>query len=152
MATAIYLSLVFATAFLIAYTMKWQGATLYWGKALAADNPMLPSGMQDAITPPIQSARNILTFVAPLALLIGGFFLFRWYLAIGIVVLMWFASGFIGFALPKRHSRFFRDRIRKSMQRRLAAYAASGDQMRCLAMQHTISKFDSLAESQDNAA
>ena len=44
-----YILLTVAFAILLGYTMRFQGATLYWGKALSPSNPLLPNGMQDEI-------------------------------------------------------------------------------------------------------
>ncbi len=67
-----YWVFVAATALAIGYTMAFQQATLFWGKSLAPSDELLPTGMQNAITPKIQTIRNFLTPVFLLAALVGG--------------------------------------------------------------------------------
>lgn len=67
-------SVCLGSARLSAYTRAFQGATMGWGKALAPDNPLLPLGMQDSITPKAQERRIVLSIFLFVALSLIGFF------------------------------------------------------------------------------
>lgn len=144
MEIAVYLGAAVGTAFLIAYTMKWQGATLYWGKALAPNNELLPRGMQDAITPPAQTSRNILTVIMPLVLFMVGFVFFRWHVPVLTLLCTFLGSGIVGVALPKSESLYFCDRIRAQLVKRLHRYRQAGDLERFDAMQEVLNDFDAM--------
>jgi hypothetical protein len=45
-------------------------------------NPFLPNGMQDAITSRSQNTRNILFAMLIFTVLVVGFFIIKWYMAI----------------------------------------------------------------------
>ena len=87
-----YVLLAAVAAGLAAYTFAFQGATLHWGKRLAPDNEALPTGLQDAITPPGQTQRNILSMLLLTTTFAFGFFVFPWYGAIAAFLLIFVLS------------------------------------------------------------
>jgi hypothetical protein len=75
-----YWAFVACSAIVIAYTMAFQKSTLFWGKRLASDDELLTSGFQDALTPKLQTIRNIFIFISFLASSVAGLILIRWYM------------------------------------------------------------------------
>ncbi|MFC1620175.1 hypothetical protein ACFL45_09540 [Candidatus Neomarinimicrobiota bacterium] len=110
-----------------AYTLAFQGATLYWGKRIASDNPYLPTGLQDAITPPQQTRRNILMFILLPVALIAGFLVLKWYWAIlsGLVVLI--SRRFAPVLFPGPQEPYYKERIISSLQTRRKKFENAGD-------------------------
>ncbi len=134
-------------AAVIAYTMRWQGATLYWGKRLTPANPYLPRGSQDAITPPIQTVRNLVMWLGLAALAVIGLFLFQWYIVVIAVAAVWLTSGFIAIVfMPAAESSYFRDRIRRSLVKRGHGYTKSGDDLRAALVQELVEAMDTLEQ------
>jgi hypothetical protein len=124
--------------------MKWQGATLYWGKALAPYNELLPRGMQDAITPRSQTIRNLLVYAAIVSLLAYGFTYFSWYVPLSVLFGTLFCSGAIGLMLPKPESPYFQSRIRAQLVKRYRHYQTTGETREYDAMRGIIADFDSI--------
>jgi len=119
--------------------MQFQEATLYWGKWLALGNPLLPKGMQDAITPRVQNLRNILCFLLFPAIIILGLIHFTWYVALIGLAFAWFGSGIIGvLLLPKSESQYFKKKLERSLVRRRARYIRRDDVERAEAADHLI--------------
>ena len=83
MIIAILVILILVAGILGAYTMKFQQATLNLGKELAPGNPSLTTGFQDAITPKIQSLRQIIWPILILAIFIYGTIFYKWYWGLG---------------------------------------------------------------------
>jgi len=148
MTVVIYLALCIISACLSAYTQAFQGATLYWGKLLAPTNPLLPRGMQDAITPASQNVRNITSWLMHLGLLIGGFFYFRWYFVLGVFVLALLLSFFIYILIiPASNSSYFLQRILSSLKRRKARYLSADDRVRVFVLEDIIDRLTRMHSS-----
>lgn len=142
----LYIGMVAFVTLFLAYTMRFQRATLRFGKRLAPDNEFLPQGMQDAITPPIQTVRNLLWPVAMLAVLVFGVISFPTYIGIVGLIAVWIGSGVIVPFLPPPDSIYFRRRILASLRRRQRRYAGQGDRIRLEAIAEVIERFEQLHE------
>ncbi len=137
-----YIALASVAGALAAYTFSFQAATLYWGKRLAPDNDLLPTGLQDAITPPAQTRCNLLSMVLLAITLIAGFFVFRWYWALVAFFVIYLGSALLKALLPKPDSDFFRERIESSLRSRLSRFQSSGDTGRAEAVSELLNRFD----------
>jgi hypothetical protein len=116
-ATIAYALLIIVAIVLNAYTMRFQGATLFWGKAIAPHNPLLPRGMQDAITPSWQTARNLLNWPLLFVVFVGGAWLHAWYVGLGAVAAAWFGSALVAvLLLPGYSSPFWFKRILRTLR------------------------------------
>jgi hypothetical protein len=145
MHTTAYLVGSACCAAFIAYTMRWQGATLFWGQRISPSNPMLPRGSQDAITPPLQVVRIWIMYAWLLAMIIVSFVLLPWYFAIASIIGIALLSGFIGVLfMPAYDSAYFQSRIRESLIHRYRSYSKDEDEMRASLVQDLISDFDEI--------
>lgn len=117
-----------AWAGLWAYTRAVQEATLFWGIRLRKDNPLLPAtGMQDAITPRSQTARNILCMTALVAIPIVGVWRLGWPAGVGGTVMAVVVSSLLRSLLPKPGSPYLFSVIVRGLSRRRAAFARASD-------------------------
>ena len=145
MSFGLYATMALAVSVLTAYTMRFQGATIAWGKALASNNPLLPRGMQDAITPSSQTVRNLLMFAGWLSVPVVGLACFRWYVGVAALLAVWVCSAVISVCfLPRPDSRFFKNRILHGLRARERAYAAAGDDMRLAAIREVIQRLEGI--------
>jgi hypothetical protein len=143
MITAILIVLVLGTGLLIAYTMKFQRAKLAYGKKIAPKDPLLQTGLQDAITPKVQTIRNILSGVLLLIILIYGVIFYVWYLGVVFALATFFiVSPILGQFLPKDDSDFYKQRIRKDLVKRQAKYRQAGDTIRETAIANIVRSLD----------
>jgi small-conductance mechanosensitive channel len=127
-----------------AYTFNLQRTTLAIGRKLAPQNPLLPTGMQDAITPPWQTRNNILMFAGWAAYAVLCFTMLAWYIALGLL-LGTFCMGVSVVSLylvPRPMSKKFVNKIRQSMEARRTGYKKAGDQQRAAAMEEVLRWFD----------
>ncbi len=122
------------------YTMAFQSATLYWGKWLSPNNDLLPTGMQDAITPPAQSTRVFASLALLLAVAVAGGFVFRWWAAPIILFASFFGSGIMKMLFPNPDSDFFRRKILNSLSQRESTYRKEGDYLRSEVAQDLLAK------------
>jgi len=127
-----------------AYTRNMQETTLAIGKKLAAENPLLPTGMQDAITPPWQTRNNILVMVGWGVYAIVCFVTLTWYVAILVLLLSFTVALSIATILlvPRPMSPNLVAKIRQNMEIRLTGYKQTGDSPRAAAMQQVLRRFD----------
>jgi len=138
-----YWVFILCSAIFTAYTMVFQRATLFWGKKIAPDNKYLPAGLQDAITPKWQTIRNVVVPFLFIGSAVGGIILFRWYMAlVGPLVLVLISTTISGGMLPKPDSMFFKDRILKSLNRRLDGHRRRSEEQRILAMEEIIKRME----------
>ncbi len=128
-----------------AYTRTVQKATLYWGKVLSPNSPLLPRGLQDAITPPMQTVRNLLNMIFYLMILVVGLTYFHWYWAIGAFVATFLLDAFIAVVMmPSPNSLIFFNQILRSLADRRAKYQAASDQLRVEAIDEILLKLKQL--------
>lgn len=130
-----------ACAVLWAYTRGVQEATLFWGKRLGEGNELLPAtGMQDAITPPGQNARNTVMFASFLALPIVGVHQLGWAIGLGGLFGSFVVSSIFGAFLPKPDSTFFFETILRGLANRRAKFARASDALRVEATDAVLEK------------
>lgn len=146
MTVSAYLLGCAGVALLGAYSRAFQSATYYWGKALAPDNHLLPTGMQDSITPRAQTVRNLVSSLLFIAVPVVGVLLFRWYVAVGMLIFTVLASALASGLLPRADGPFFLQRILSSLASRRAKYAASSDDLRVAAIDDLLLKLRALLQ------
>lgn len=128
MALLIFAALCLACAFLWAYTRGFQEATLFWGKRIGEGNELLrATGMQDAITPPGQNARNTVMFASFLALPSVGVHQLGWAIGLGGLVGSFVVSSIVRVFLPNPDSAFFFQMILRGLTNRRAKFARASD-------------------------
>ncbi len=141
MGVLIFVALCVACAFLWAYTRGVQEATLFWGKRLGEGNELLPStGMQDAITPPGQNARNTVMFASFLALPIVGVHQLGWAIGLGGLFGSFVVSSIVRAFLPRPDSTFFFHTILRGLANRRAKFARHSDVLRVEATDAVLEK------------
>jgi hypothetical protein len=145
MITAILIVLILASGLLGAYTMNFQQTTLTLGKRLLSDNPFLPTGFQDSITPKVQTARNIIWPILIGVVFVYGLIFYKWYWGIGFAVLTFIiVIPILKLILPRSGSDFYKERIKRDLLKRLAQYKKAGDDDREEAMTEILTRFDKL--------
>lgn len=143
MIAAVLIVLVLGTGLLIAYTLKFQRATLAFGKKLAPENQLLPTGLQDAITPKAQTMRQILSGISILIVLIYGVIFYVWYLGIVFALATVFAVyPILSQFLPKVDSDFYKQKIREDLVKRQGKYRQAGDASREKAIDEILRRLD----------
>lgn len=141
MALWTFAALCLACAGLWAYTRGVQEATLFWGRRLGEGNEFLPAtGMQDAITPPGQNARNTVMFASFLALPLVGVHQLGWAIGLGGLFVSFVASSIIRAFLPKPESTFFFQAILRGLANRRAKFARASDELRVEATDAVLEK------------
>jgi len=128
--------------------MRYQGATLLWGKAITPDNPLLPRGMQDALTPGIQTLRNILTWVSWIAVPIVGILTHNWWAGLLAFVAAFLGSGFAAQCLPKSNESFLYRRVLHNLKRRREAYSRAGDTTRAVVATDLLERMEAVSRGQ----
>lgn len=141
-----YLCVLVGSACFSAYTKNMQQTTLALGKQLASDNPLLPAGLQDAITPPWQTRNNIAMFALWAGVLVYGFVIFEWYWALlGFALLIFLLMPLCSLLLmPRPCSSHYVNLIRRSLEKRLEDYRAIGDEARAEAARMVLDRLESL--------
>jgi len=143
MITAYWIFVILA-ALVIGYTMAFQRATLLWGKLLAPCNLLLPRGMQDAITPQIQTLRNILMPVLLLVALVTGVILLPWYIGVLGMLATFVLGGISRNFFPEPDSKFFHSRFLRSLEHRKHQFQLRGDSARLEAIGSLIERLKTL--------
>ena len=145
MITAILIVLILVTGLLGAYTMNFQQTTLALGRKLVSDNPSLPTGYQDAITPKMQTARNIIWPILIVVVFFYGLIFYKWYWGLGFAVLTFFVViPIMKLIFPRAGSDFYKEKIKRAMLKRLAQYKKAGDENREVALSEILTRFDEL--------
>lgn len=139
----IILSLLFSS--FNAFSMRFQSATLYWGKKLQPNNEFLPRGMQNAITPSFQNFRNIFLPISIVTVMIIGFIFLQWYVALLSGPITFIFGGLISNLLPKPESNYYYSKIRKVLLKKKRTFMKKGDNIRLSAVENVISIFDEIA-------
>lgn len=144
MVTAILILLIILTGILGAYTQNFQKTTLALGKKLAPDNPSLPTGFQDAITPKAQTLRNIVFFILILGILVYGLVFYKWYLAIAFTISAFLLTVILMIVLPRPESDFYIRKIKQDLLKRKSQYKKTGDADREIAIDEVLRRFEGL--------
>lgn len=138
-----YWGFIFCFAVFFAYTMKFQQATIYWGKKIAPDNKLLPTGLQDAITPKSQTYRNLLCPFLFIIAAVAGFIVYRWYMAILGPISVFIGSAFVsGVMRWQPNSSFFKEKIIKSLVHRLDKSIKTKNIEKIIALKEIIGRID----------
>lgn len=125
----LYLALFALLGGIWGYNSKMQGVTQYFGRYMALDNELAgPNGYQDAITPKFQNKLNGFFFVVFIAV-VGGFFVFNWYVPILGIATFGLVAGISAAFAPKKLFPYI-GKIVGSLARRSADYAKKGDHER----------------------
>ena len=123
-------ALVVVTGSIMAFAGRVQATTLWAGRAIApADaEELMPTGVQDAITPRWQTWVNYAYMGGMLAILIVGSAQ-RWYLGIVAVIVAVIVQSVVGAILPKRAASYLKW-ILVDLANREADYRKQNDHMR----------------------
>ncbi len=147
--TVIWILLVLGAGLAVfsAYTKNMQSTTLNVGRKLLPDVPLLPTGLQDAISPPAQTRNNFLIIAGWVAY---GALCF-WGLSFYIAILVLLGTFFIGVTaashlglVPKPMSKRFVAKIRQNMEFRLALYRQTGNYARMAAAEEVLRRFEAV--------
>lgn len=127
-----------------AYTLNVQRTTLELGKRLAPDNPHLPSGLQDAITPSWQTRNNLIMYGLWILAAIQAFVSLPWYGALLLVPICFFMGVPLvsRLAVPAPMSAALVNKIRKDCEHRVRVYEKTGDNLRAEALSEILNKLD----------
>ena len=117
---------------LTGYTMVIQGTTLALGRLLVSESAFIRgTGVQDAITPKIQTIRNIAAMILFVPLFILITYTYAWYHALWAIVVTFFASTALPIILGMRAGSVrIVSIILSGMEKRRKAYLESGDELR----------------------
>ncbi len=130
-----------------AYGKNMQATTLKIGRELLPDVPLLPTGLQDAISPQLQTRNNILIGAGWAGYAFLCFLWLKFYIAILVLLGTFFfgvsAVSYLGL-VPRPMSHRFTARIRRSMETRLNGYKNSGNKIRIAAAEEVLRRFDSV--------
>jgi hypothetical protein len=129
---------IIALAPAVAYTTRFSGATLSFGRKLSETSS--GTGYQDAITPPASANFGLVVYVLTLAMLALSWYEFgigRVVISLVAVVLLTLLSRQF---LPHEDSLHFKKLIIQSMSRRHANFVRDGDRIRAAAMRELLEK------------
>jgi hypothetical protein len=129
-----------------AYSGRLQATTLWAGRAIAplGSEQMMPTGLQDALTPPWQTRLQLVWLIGYPALLIVGT-LQAWYFGIVALVLAFLVSGVVGAFLPCNAAWYLRV-LANNLANREADYQKGGDMLRAEAARETFGRVALLLE------
>lgn len=115
---------------LLAAASRIQSTTLWAGRAIAprGSEALMPTGVQDAITPRWQTRLNLAWIVGLVVLLVAGSFQ-RWYFGAVAVIAALVASAAVQTILPRRLATYLR-LIASDLANREANYRRAGDSLR----------------------
>lgn len=135
---------------LTGYTMVIQGTTLALGRLLVSESAFgRGTGVQDAITPKMQTARNIAVMILFLPLFILTTYTYAWYHALWVIIVTFFASTAFPIILGMRagSSRIVLI-ILSDMEKRRKAYLESGDELRSNAINDLIKRIEEIPQEE----
>ena len=138
----VYMILIIATTVLFTYTRLFQGTTLFVGRQLVSNNPLLPQGLQDVITPKMQTVRNYSMYVSMLLIVAYGWYFYKWYIGIGCLIIMMMLSSVIELFMPKEGSIYCLRIIKKGLLSKSDKYKKKGDTIRLDANVMVLSKLE----------
>ena len=136
--------IIILISFFNSFSMRFQSATLYWGKKLQPDNELLPRGMQNAITPSFQNFRNIFLPISIIAIMIIGLIFFKWYIALLSGPIAFIIGGLFTTLLPKPESKYYYDKIRNVLLKKKNIFTNSNDSIKLIAIEDIIMLFDQI--------
>ncbi|MFH1236457.1 MAG: hypothetical protein V1685_06010 [Parcubacteria group bacterium] len=127
---------------LTGYTMAIQGTTLALGRLLVPGSAIISrTGLQDAITPKMQTIRNIVAMILFVPLFILTTYAYAWYHVIWVIVATFLASTAFPIILGMRAgSTRIVSIILSDMEKRRKAYQKSGDELRSTAIGDLINR------------
>jgi hypothetical protein len=125
---------------LTGYTMVIQGTTLALGRLLVSKSSFIRgTGVQDAITPKMQTIRNVAAMILFVPLFILTTYTYAWYHALWVIILTFFASTAFPIILGMRAGSVrIVSIILSDMEKRRKAYLKSGDELRSNAISDLI--------------
>ena len=138
MAFVYFLLIIIFISIFNAFSMRFQSATLYWGKQLQPNNEFLPRGMQNVITPTFQNFRNIFLPVSIITIVILGFIFFKWYIALISGLCTFIIGGLLSTVLPKPESKYYYDRIQKILHKKKNKFIKINDSLKLDAIENII--------------
>jgi hypothetical protein len=135
---------------LTGYTMVIQGTTLALGRLLVSESAsILGTGVQDAITPKMQTTKNIAVMVLFVPLFILTTYTYAWYHALWVIMVTFFASTAFPIILGMRAgSRRIVSIILSDMEKRRKAYLESGDELRSNAINDLIKRIEGIPQEE----
>ena len=122
------------------YTMVIQGTTLALGRLLVSESAFFRgTGVQDAITPKMQTIRNIAVMILFVPLFILTTYIYAWYHALWVIMVTFFASTAFPIIFGMRAGSVRTVSIILSdMEKRRKAYLESDDELRSNAISDLI--------------
>lgn len=143
----VILGLSMVLTMLAAYTLAIQKTTYIIGRLLANKSPEESgSGVQDAITPKMQNARNLAIFA--LIILVFGLttYQYAWYHGLWVIVVCFMGSSIITIAFGLQPgSSYLVALIVKDLKNRQQSYHDSGDNLRSQLISTLIEKLEHLS-------
>ena len=135
---------------LTGYTMVIQGTTLALGRLLVYDSSFMKgTGLQDAITPKMQTVRNIAAIILFLGLFILITYTYAWYHALWVLVLTFLLSTAFPIILGMRAgSHRIVSIIVSDMKKRKNAYIQLGDELQSRAIGDLIDRIERISQEQ----
>ena len=135
---------------LTGYTMVIQGTTLALGRLLVSESAFIQgTGVQDAITPKMQTIRNIAVMILFVPLFILTTYTYAWYHALWVIMVTFFASTAFPIILGIRAgSRRIVSIILSDMEKRRKAYLESGDELRSNAINDLIKRIEVITQEE----
>jgi hypothetical protein len=117
---------------LIGYTLEIQGTTLALGRLLVDESSIIRGiTLQDAITPKMQTFRNLAMMILLVVLFILTTHAYFWYHGLWVIIATFFSSKIFTIILGMRAGSFrIVSIILSDMEKRRKAYRESGDELR----------------------
>lgn len=133
---------------LTGYTMVIQGTTLALERLLVYESTLIQgTGVQDAITPKMQTIRNIVVMILFVPLFILTTYTYAWYHALWVIVATFLASTAFPIILGMRAgSHRLVSIIIRDMKKRRKAYRESGDELRSNAIGDLIKRIEEIPQ------
>lgn len=145
-----WIILVFAVllSVITGYTMVIQGTTLALGRLLVSESAFIQgTGLQDAITPKKQTARNIVVMILFVLLFILTTYAYAWYHGLWVILATFLASTTFPIILGMRAgSARIVSIILSDMEKRRKAYHDSGDELRSSAISDLINRIKEIPQ------
>lgn len=134
--------------FLGGYTKNVQATTLELGKKISIDDPNLPTGLQDAITPSWQTRNNIIFFIVVALFGVQCFVALPWYYAVGtFLVVLLFGVPLISLTVvPKPMSKSIIQKITANLQERRKGFEKRGEQAKVEAAEFVLDRIKEYEE------
>lgn len=125
--------------------MRFQEASLYWGKQLNPENSLIPRGMQNTISPLYQNIRNFFLPISILLIIIIGIYLVNYYIGIILGLIAFILGGAISKILPKTYSKYYYLKIHKVLTTKKNRYKKRNDELRLFATEEIISLLEDVS-------